>query len=136
VASWERRKAELVEQIEPLERQLQDVKQRQKETPSHLTWENLPEASKFERLAPGRKRLLDTVKMIAYRAETAMVALVREELARGDDARALVRDVFRSEADLFPDAGRLEVRVHPRSNPRLNRAIAHLLEQLNAAAMT
>lgn len=137
VPTWERRKAELVEQIEPLEHQLQEVKKRQQETPSHLPWKELPEASQFERLAPGRKRLLDTVKMIAYRAETAMVSLVREVLSRVDDARALVRDLFRTEADLIPNTEQetLEVRIHPQSNPRMHRAIAHLLVQLNAAGM-
>jgi transposase len=137
VPSWERRKAVLFEQIEPLEHELDAVKERQKETPSHLPWKELPEASQFERLAPGRKRLLDTVKMIAYRAETAMVSIVREVLKRVDDARALVRDLFSSDADLIPNEAqqKLEVRVHPHSNPRLNRAIAHLLEQLNAMEM-
>lgn len=76
--------------------------------------------------------------MIAYRAETAMVGIVRESLSRADDARSLVCDLFRQEADLLPDLDkqRLEVRVHPFSTPRSNRAIEHLLQQLNAAEMT
>jgi len=76
--------------------------------------------------------------MIAYRAETAMAAIVRESLSREDDARSLLRDLFRLEADLLPDAEKqhLEVRVHPLSNPRSTRAIRHLLQQLNAAEMT
>ena len=96
----------------------------------------MPEEEKFERLAPSRKQLIDTVKMIAYRAETAMTGIVREKLARTDDARSLLRDLFRSEADLSPDLkeGRLMVRIHPLANPRSNRAIIHLLEQLNVAA--
>ena len=85
-----------------------------------------------------RKRLADTLKMIAYRAETAMTTIVREELARDDDARALLRDLFRSEADLLPDLekGVLEIHVHPLANPRANRAMAHLLDHLNAAEFT
>ena len=63
---------------------------------------------KFERLTPSRKQLVDTVKMVAYRAETAMASIVHEKLARKDDARSLLRDLFRSEADLVPD---LEQRV-------------------------
>ena len=51
---------------------------------------------KFERLAPSRKRLMDTVKLVAYRAETAITKIVREVMAREDDARSLVRDPFRS----------------------------------------
>ena len=137
-AKWEKRKAELVEGIEQLERELTDINDQLKMTPSHLEWDKLPEGEKFQRLAPSRKQLIDTVKMIAYRAETAMASIVREELARPDDARSLLRDLFRSEADLLPDLeqGILRVHVHPMSNPRANRTIAHLLKHLNAAEFT
>jgi hypothetical protein len=137
VEKWETEKAALLEEIQQLEHQLEEVKREQQETPGHLAWEALPEEAKFQRLAPGRKQLMDTVKMIAYRAETAMAAIVREELVREDDARSLLRDLFRGEADILPDreAGTLQVRVHGMSNPRSNRAIQHLLKHLNDAAM-
>ncbi len=137
VAKWERQKAELRDEIESLERQLHDVQKRKQETSQHLEWKDLPEEHKFQQLAPGRKRLLDTVKMIAYRAETAMTQIVREKLAREDDARALLRDLFRSEADILPDLENdvLEVRVHAMANPRSNRAIQHLIAHLNDTAM-
>ena len=135
---WEKSKAALVEELQELEHDLDQVKQRLKGTPKHVLWDELPTEQKFDRLASSRKRLTDTVKMIAYRAETAMTAIVREELAREDDARALLRDLFRSEADLLPDTtqGVLEVRVHPMANPRSNRAIIHLLAHLNDASFT
>ncbi|MCH7727608.1 MAG: hypothetical protein IH991_14155 [Planctomycetes bacterium] len=138
ISDWEQRKTKLVEAIEHLEHELSAVKQAQSETPTHLSWEALPEESQFEQLAPSRKRLLDTVKMLAYRAETAMVGIVRESLSRSDDGRSLIQDLFRQDADLLLDElnGRLEVRVHPLSNPRWNRAIANLLEHLTAAEMT
>ncbi len=137
-AKWEKRKAELVEAIEQYERELTAINDQLKTTPGHLKWDELPETEKFERLAPSRKQLVDTVKLIAYRAETAMASIVREELARTDDARSLLRDLFGSEADLLPDLQQqiLHVQVHPMSNPRSDRAIAHLLEQLNAAECT
>jgi hypothetical protein len=132
---WERRKAELVEEIEQFEGELADIDSQLKTTPSHLAWDELPATEKFQRLAPSRKQLVDTVKMIAYRAETASASIVREKLARTDDARSLLRDLFGSEADLEPDQeeGVLRVKIHPMSNPRSNRAIAHLLKHLNAA---
>ena len=134
-AKWEKRKAELGETIEQFEAELEGINNQLKTTPAHLKWDHLPETEKFERLAPSRKRLVDTVKMIAYRAETAMASIVREVLARDDDARSLLRDLFRSEVDLLPDLEQrlLSVSVHPMSNPRSNRAIAHLLDHLNAA---
>jgi hypothetical protein len=138
LAKWEARKAELVEEIDQFDNELADINSQLKTTPSHLAWDELPATDKFERLAPSRKQLVDTVRMIAYRAETALASLVREELARTDDARSLLRDLFCSEADLLPDLeqGVLRVQVHPMSNPRSNRAIAHLLEHLNAAEFT
>jgi transposase len=134
-AKWEKRKAELVETIEQFEAELEGINNQLKMTPAHLKWNELPETEKFERLAPSRKQLVDTVKMVAYRAETAMASIVREVLARNDDARSLLRDLFRSEVDLLPDLEQLLLRVsvHPMSNPRSNRAIAHLLDHLNAA---
>jgi hypothetical protein len=138
VAEWERDKAELVEQIEHLEHDLEEVKKQQQATPKHLRWDELPEEARCERLAPGRKRLLDTVKMIAYRAETAMAGIIREALSRVDDARSLLRDLFTRTADILPEerSGTLAVRVHASANPRHDRAIAHLLEQLTAAEQT
>jgi transposase len=134
-AQWEKCQAELVEEIDQFEQELTEINAKLKTTPGHLAWDELPETDKFQRLAPSRKQLVDTVKMIAYRAETALASIVREELARSDDARSLLRDLFRSAADLLPDLERgvLSVQIHPMSNPRSNRAIAHLLEQLNAA---
>ncbi len=120
------------------EKELKDINSELEKTPSHIAWDQLPKTEKFERLAPSRKQLVDTVKMIAYRAETAMASIVRESLARNDDARSLLRDLFRSEADLLPDLEQrvLRVHVHPMSNPRSNRVIARLLEHLNAAEFT
>ncbi len=92
----------------------------------------------FERLAPSRKRLMDTVKMIAYRAETGLAEILRGELPRRDDARSLVREICRTAADLIPDVsvGTLEVRVHTLSNPRSNRVLSSLLSHLNATEFT
>lgn len=138
VSKWEQRKSELVETIQQLEHEWEEVQRQRTATPHHLEWDELPTADKFERLAPSRKRLLDTVKLIAYRAETALMQIVRATLSREDDARSLVRELFRSAADLVPDleSGELRIAVHSLSNPRSNRAIEHLLAELNASELT
>jgi hypothetical protein len=55
--------------------------------------------------------------MLAYRAETSLVGIVREAMSREDDARVLLQDLFRQEADLHPDEsrGQLEVRIPSRT---------------------
>lgn len=138
IAKWERQKAALQEEIEQLENELNGLQEQKQSTPRHLHWNELPEDQKCQRLAPGRKRLLDTVKLVAYRAETALAGIVREELSHEDEARSLLRDLFRSDADLDPDeaAGVLSVKLHTFANPRSNRAVQHLLEYLNAAEFT
>jgi transposase len=138
IRKWERQKADLREQIEPLENELNVVKEQMKSTPKHLAWDDLPDDQKFERLAPSRKRLTDTVKLVAYRAETALATIVREKLSHADEARSLIRDLFRSDADILPNQaeGVLTVRLHTLANPRSNRAIQHLLDHLNEAEFT
>jgi transposase len=137
-AQWEQQKSDLREEIEQLEHQVNSLKEQMKSTPKHLEWDQFPKDAKFERLAPSRKRLTDTVKLVAYRAETAMSGLLRESLRREDDSRSLLRDLFRSDADIIPhcDTNVLEIRIHTLANPRSNRAIQHLLDHLNATEST
>jgi hypothetical protein len=137
-AKWEKEKSDLREQIEQFEHEVDSLKEQMSSTPKHLEWDQLPEDAKFKRLAPSRKRLTDTVKLVAYRAETAMSNLLRESLRREDDSRSLLRDLFRSDADVIPhsDTKVLEVRIHTLANPRSNRAVQHLLDHLNAAECT
>jgi biotin operon repressor len=130
---WETKKAELTETILHMERQLEEVAELRKTTPHHIPLEQLEKQDLFQRLAPSRRQLIDTIKMVAYRAETAMAVLLRRHLARSDDARPLLRDLYRSEADLIPDnnKGILTVQVHNMADPRANRAIRQLLNHLN-----
>ena len=45
-------------------------------TPKKVTIESLPEDKRPTQLVPLNKRLVDTVKMIAYRAETSLVGIL------------------------------------------------------------
>ena len=136
IAKWKRQKAELVEEIEQLEHDLEQIKDQLKDAPRHIDWHDLEPENKFKKLKPSRKCLTDTIKMIAYRAQTAMVNIVREKLSREDDARALIRDLCQSEADILPnlDAETLTIQVHHMANHRSNLAIEHLIHNLNDAA--
>ena len=80
------------------------------------------------------KHLVDTLKMIAYRAETAMANSLREHLKRPDEARRLLRALYTTEADLLPDpeAGTLTVRLHHAANGATDQVIEKLCEELNA----
>ncbi|MDZ7867307.1 putative transposase [Acidovorax sp.] len=92
----------------------------------------MPEDQRPTQLLPLSKMLADTVKMIAYRAETAMVALLRRHLTKEAEARALIRELFVSSANIEPDdlAKTLTIRIHRMANPANDKAISALLNDL------
>jgi len=129
-----RRKASLQEEIEALQRHLDTLKAKRKETPHHIAIEELPEEVRFRQLSTQSKHLVDTIKMIAYRAETAMANSLREHLTRPDEARRLLCALYTTDADLLPDpaAGTLTVRLHHSANAATDQVIEKLCEELNA----
>lgn len=103
-------------------------------TPGKVQLKELPEAERFRQLQPESKHFIDTIKLIAYRAESALAGEVREHLGREDDARALLRRLFVTPANLRPDyaAGTLTVQVHRLGSPLQDAAVTRLCEELTA----
>ena len=135
VQRFQQRKGHLQEEIQVLASEIDQLKQLRKNTDHHIPVKSLPEEDQFTRLRTERKHFIDTLKMIAYRAETSMVSLLREHMARGDDdARALLRQIFQTEADLIPDlaANTLTIRLHHLTQAAHDQAIEPLLADLNA----
>jgi hypothetical protein len=132
--AWQQHKAHLHEALTACAQRLEELKAKRKNTPRHLALKDLPQAEQFPRLRAERKHFVDTIKLIAYRAETALVGTVRETLARADDGRALVRELMRTPADLHPDlqAKTLTVRLHPLPSGLQDDAVRSLAEELTA----
>jgi hypothetical protein len=65
-----------------------------------------------------------------------MASVLNEKLARPDDVRALLRQIYSTDADLFPDleAKTLTVRIHHLTQAAHDEAVHHLCEELNATA--
>ncbi len=133
VEPFRQRKAALQETIERLQKDIQTGKEARKALPRHIPVTALPAPDRFRQLSTQSKHLIDTIKMVAYRAETAMANLLREHLAHPDEARSLLQALYRTEADLLPDpeAGTLTVRVHHLANAASDAAIQTLCEELN-----
>ena len=72
--------------------------------------------------------------MVAYRAEIALATSLRQHMARTDDARALLREIFITSAELCPDetAGILTVNLHHLGNACSDQLAAKMAEELNA----
>jgi hypothetical protein len=125
--------AETLQDIQQLEADTADLRIKRRGTPRKVPIASLPQDQRPRQLAPLGKMLTDTVKMIAYRAETALVGLLRPHLAKEDEARALIRELFVSAADIEPDEqeNTLTIRIHRMACPAHDKAISSLLTELN-----
>ena len=127
------KKADLRYEIDLLQEECDELKVQRRALPSHISFEELPADYQFENLAPSRKMFSDTIKMIAYRSETAMANILKQALSKEDDARRLICDLMRSEADLVPDEKNsiLNIYLHRMANPKADKAVQYLLDTLN-----
>ena len=127
-------KAQLLQSIQTRQAQLLQLKEQRRKTDRHVAMKDLPQGQRFGQLRSDKKHLVDTLKLIAYRAETALVQIVREKLRRWDDARALVRQVFQSAVDLRPDVPNqtLTLQLHRLSTAAHDEALSHLCQELTS----
>jgi len=130
------KKAELLEQIQAVQAEHERLRDQRKKMEKKVPLSSLPEEQRVTQLLPLNKMLTDTVKMIAYRTETALVALLLPHLKKEEEARALVRELLVSSADIEPDesAGTLTIRIHRMACPAHDKAIAELLNELTNLA--
>jgi hypothetical protein len=132
VAAFEKQQGQLLDSIRQHELNVVKLKERRTTTPKKVPLKDLPEKERFTRLPAASKHLVDTIKMIAYRAETALVGLVSQKLERLEDVRSFIQQVLQSSANLIPDESQrtLTVQVHPLTNHAHNAVLKHLCAQL------
>lgn len=134
VKDFEKQKSDLLDAITATAADLQALKELRKNTKHHITIAELPEDRKFLQLSTHSKHLIDTIKMIAYRAETAMVSLARENMTRWDDAHTLLRSIYTQTVDIMPDEEKkeLHIRIHNAANHADDQTIDALCKELTA----
>jgi transposase len=130
---YELTKAAIQEEIGCLNKDLCTLKEKRKEMPKRIPMSQLKPDERFSKLADDKKQIMDTVKMIAYRAETSMVEIIRTTMSRNQDARSLLQKLFTTEADILPDKkdGTLTVALHNMTNDSSDKTIHELCSILN-----
>jgi len=128
----------LQEEIQKDNGEIAKLKEQCKIIKRHIEVKDLPEDEKFMQLATRSKQFIDTIKIIAYRAETAMANCVRPLLGEHhrDEARVYIRKLYNSEANLIPDEENqtLTVEIHSLATPKENEILKNLCEQINETA--
>jgi uncharacterized protein YuzE len=135
VMKYEIQMAQLREQINSEEKVIKKLKEQKKKTAKHITVAELSDIERFSQLATEKKHFIDTIKMIAYRAETAMANIIRPHMARKDEARSVVRQIFNTEINLIPDEQnkRLIVELHNLTSEYSDQLANILCQELNQA---
>jgi len=130
----EEQKATLFQHCMDAGDELARIKEERKNTTRKISANELSEDQLIRQIVPARKLFIDTIKMIAYRAETAMVALINDTMGHSGEARSLIRQLLQTEADFIPDekAKTLTIRLHALTTSAANRTAQKLADELNS----
>jgi len=126
--------AELQEKIVSYQIQIDEKLKVRKQTSYYIELKDMPADKRYNKLKTESKLFINTIKMIAYRAETAVANLLIPYYKKSEnEIRMLVKEIIKSEADLIPDYSNktLTVRLHSLSTPRANQAAKKLCNLLN-----
>lgn len=136
VAAYEDKKQSLLDEIKEMEQVLDDLKACRRDTPKHVMLSELPPEDQFQKLGMKSKYFIDTIKLIAYRTETAMVNIVRKTMPHQNEARRLLRSLYETSADILPDYehNKLTVRLHQPANRCNAVTVDNLCRELNTTA--
>jgi len=132
---WVKEKLELIEEIQIIEKQIESMKKRRKEIPYKIAIGQMPEAVRYNRLNRESKALQNVIKMICYRAETALSNLLAPHYKRANhEIRALIKSIIHASIDMEVDKTNniLEITLYPLANRRSMETVGQICEKLNA----
>jgi len=122
------------QEIELLEVEEQEILSQRKQQPYKISIGEMPEHVRYNKLKTESKHLQNIIKIICYRAETAIANLLASHYQKSsDEIRALVKSIIFAKADLYPDyhTNTLKVRLNSLATPRDNMAISEICQTLN-----
>jgi hypothetical protein len=132
---FEGNQGDITAKIKEFRELIESKKLEKSSTASHIVFKELPEDHKYQTLHGGRKKMIDIIKMICYRGEIAMANIVAPSLSvyDKDTARTIVKNIFKTPADIYPNYEKkeLRVRLHYMNNQKTNKAVRLLMGQLN-----
>lgn len=128
-----KKKSELKEEIEVLEKEIEEIKQSKSSVNRKITFKELPESEKFTNVINDRKHFLDTIKMISYRAETSMANITKKQMSHPNEVRTFLKQVYKSDVNINPDYANniLYVNIHPMTYWKDDKILEYLCNELN-----
>ncbi len=128
------RQAMYKEDIDHLRDQEAALMKQREQHPARIRLKDMPDNKRYDKLKTESKLFMNVIKMICYRAESAMADLASPYLKRSDEEkRMFIKQIIQNNADLLPDYenGTLTVVLHSLSAPRFNNAAQELAKLIN-----
>ena len=124
----------LRQEIKAFEAEEKDLLAQRAKHPYKISIGEMPEHTRYNKLKTESKHLQNIIKIICYRAETAIANLLAANYRKSsDEIRALVKSITFAKADLYPDylTNTLTVRLNSLATPRANLAVREICQTIN-----
>ena len=127
------KQADLLELLEKKQVEKDELKKEREGVKRRIVLKDMTEEERYNKLNVESKLFMNIIKMICYRAETAVANEIAPLLNNEkEEKRMLVKQIIQNNADLVPDYEKktLTVILHSLSAPRFNKAAEQLAELL------
>jgi len=129
-----RKQAGYKEKIEDFRKQEETLLLQRSQVKPRMKVIQMPEQKRYNKLKTESKLLMNVIRMICYRAESAVAEYIAPYLANEEkEKRMVVKQIIKSNADLSPDYinNTLTITLHSLSANRFNKAASELAQLLN-----
>jgi hypothetical protein len=131
---WFTKQLDLQSKIQQINEEIEKLVAERKNIPYKILVGQMPQEYRYAKLNQESKYLMNIIKMICYRAETAFAHLLAPHFSRDkDEIRALVKAITILSIDLMPDYQnkQLKITLYPLSNIRSQKAIEEVCKTVN-----
>ena len=129
---------EYKETLDQYKQQLADLIEKRNQLPHRITLKEMPDQTRYNKLKTESKIFMNVIKMICYRAESAVVSIITPYLKGAkDEKRMFIKQIIGNNANLIPDYQNktLTVELHALSAQRFNEAATYLSKLLTETEM-
>ncbi len=134
IPTLSRSQIQAMEAITVLQKEKETLIDARSKMQSKIMLKEMPDVTRLNKLKPESKLFMNIIKMICYRAETALAEIIAPHFYKEkNERRMLIKQLFNTPADIIADEKQqtLTIKICSLSAPRYNQAINELCEILN-----
>ncbi len=133
IRDFQEKKAKYCEDINIFRKELEELKNQKSNTERDIKFCELKEEDKFTEVYTEHKHFIDTIKIIAFRAEMSLVNTIKNHVSKPDEAHQLLVQIYKSDANIEVDKEKniLQISIHHQSTNWKDQALEKLCKDLN-----